>query len=252
MLPVSGAWQLIASGAMTGDQPEISATAAYSRLDSPDRLGQEQVPQAAAPRLGLELLHDRRVGVRRRARAGSSAQTGSAGKTCSRMKSHIRAHGVLGLRRQREVHGRPPRGASVVSVGCQLRPGRRPRSGGPRRRGRRSPGRPSRRRRTRACDALGDDGELEVREGHVEGQVGEVDARSVRRTARRACVAVREAGLRRHARASAAERLAGLAPVEQQRAEVGRAGRRAWRAPSPAPRRPGPGRSASSRQLSSR
>jgi hypothetical protein len=28
MLPVSGAWQLIASGAITGDQPEISATAA--------------------------------------------------------------------------------------------------------------------------------------------------------------------------------------------------------------------------------
>ena len=28
MLPVSGAWQLIASGAITGDQPETSATAA--------------------------------------------------------------------------------------------------------------------------------------------------------------------------------------------------------------------------------
>lgn len=27
MFPVSGAWQLIASGAMTGDHPEISATA---------------------------------------------------------------------------------------------------------------------------------------------------------------------------------------------------------------------------------
>jgi hypothetical protein len=26
MFPVSGAWQLIASGAMTGDQPETSAT----------------------------------------------------------------------------------------------------------------------------------------------------------------------------------------------------------------------------------
>ena len=35
MLPVSGAPQLIASGAMTGDQPVISATDAYSRLDSP-------------------------------------------------------------------------------------------------------------------------------------------------------------------------------------------------------------------------
>jgi hypothetical protein len=28
MLPVSGAWQLMASGAITGDHPEISATAA--------------------------------------------------------------------------------------------------------------------------------------------------------------------------------------------------------------------------------
>jgi hypothetical protein len=28
MFPVSGAWQLIASGAITGDQPEISATEA--------------------------------------------------------------------------------------------------------------------------------------------------------------------------------------------------------------------------------
>ena len=35
MLPVSGAPQLIASGAITGDQPVISAIEAYSRLDSP-------------------------------------------------------------------------------------------------------------------------------------------------------------------------------------------------------------------------
>ena len=35
MLPVSGAPQLIASGAITGDQPVISAMEAYSRLDSP-------------------------------------------------------------------------------------------------------------------------------------------------------------------------------------------------------------------------
>ena len=49
MLPVSGAWQLIASGAMSGDQPVTSATAAYSRLDSPEIDGQEQVPQPAAP-----------------------------------------------------------------------------------------------------------------------------------------------------------------------------------------------------------
>ena len=36
MLPVSGAWQLIASGAMTGDHPEISAIAAYSTLLRPE------------------------------------------------------------------------------------------------------------------------------------------------------------------------------------------------------------------------
>jgi hypothetical protein len=35
MLPVSGAPTFIASGAMVGDQPVISATEAYSRLDSP-------------------------------------------------------------------------------------------------------------------------------------------------------------------------------------------------------------------------
>src|ERR1044072_5295169 len=30
MLPVSGAWQLIASGAMTGDHPDTSATVSYT------------------------------------------------------------------------------------------------------------------------------------------------------------------------------------------------------------------------------
>ena len=50
MLPVSGAWQLIASGAITGDQPDTSATAAYSRLDSPDTLGRNRFhsPRARA------------------------------------------------------------------------------------------------------------------------------------------------------------------------------------------------------------
>ena len=65
MLPVSGAWQLIASGAMAGDQPVISATAAYSRFDSPDSSWQEQVPQAAPAGLGLQLLQHRRVRVLR-------------------------------------------------------------------------------------------------------------------------------------------------------------------------------------------
>ncbi len=39
MFPVSGAWQLIASGAMTGDQPVISATAAYSVCVRPPTSG---------------------------------------------------------------------------------------------------------------------------------------------------------------------------------------------------------------------
>jgi hypothetical protein len=33
---------LIASGAITGDQPETSATDAYSRLDSPEMLGRKR------------------------------------------------------------------------------------------------------------------------------------------------------------------------------------------------------------------
>src|SRR5665647_668946 len=39
ILPVSGAAQLMASGAITGDHPEISATAAYSRFDNPEISG---------------------------------------------------------------------------------------------------------------------------------------------------------------------------------------------------------------------
>ena len=35
MFPVSGAPQLVTSGAITGDQPMISATEAYSRLVRP-------------------------------------------------------------------------------------------------------------------------------------------------------------------------------------------------------------------------
>ena len=42
MLPVSGACELIASGAMTGDQPEISDTAANSRLEMPDHSGRKR------------------------------------------------------------------------------------------------------------------------------------------------------------------------------------------------------------------
>ena len=60
MLPVSGAWQLIASGAMTGDQPDTSATGGVLEVGQPGDAGQEQVPQPAAAGLGLQLLDDRR------------------------------------------------------------------------------------------------------------------------------------------------------------------------------------------------
>src|SRR5699024_8766324 len=42
MLPVSGAWELMASGAMTGDQPVISETEANSRLEMPDHSGRKR------------------------------------------------------------------------------------------------------------------------------------------------------------------------------------------------------------------
>ena len=66
MLPVSGAAQLSASGAMWL-RPVISASGAYSRFVSPApkrSSGQEQVPQAALAGLGLQLLHHGRVEVR--------------------------------------------------------------------------------------------------------------------------------------------------------------------------------------------
>jgi hypothetical protein len=58
-LPVSGAWQLIASGAITGDHPEISATLAYSRLDSPDSSWWKRFHR---PRLRAEALRSSRTG----------------------------------------------------------------------------------------------------------------------------------------------------------------------------------------------
>ena len=64
MLPVSGAWQLIASGAMTGDQPDTSATGAYSRFVRPETSGRKR-------------FHS----PRRRASALRSSTTG--GSSCS-------------------------------------------------------------------------------------------------------------------------------------------------------------------------
>ena len=63
MLPVSGAWQLMASGASSLLQPDSSAIGAYSSWVSPDSAGQEQVPETPLPGLLLQLLDDRRYVV---------------------------------------------------------------------------------------------------------------------------------------------------------------------------------------------
>ena len=66
MLPVSGAEQFVAS-CDSGDAPISSHSGAYSRVVSPapsSLVGEEQVPEATLARLGLELLHDRRMEVR--------------------------------------------------------------------------------------------------------------------------------------------------------------------------------------------
>jgi hypothetical protein len=59
MLPVSGAPQLVASGAITGDQPMISATDAYSRLDSPPSSWWKRFHR---PRLRASTLSSSRTG----------------------------------------------------------------------------------------------------------------------------------------------------------------------------------------------
>src|SRR5665811_165886 len=91
MFPVSGAWQLIASGAITGDQPEISATAAYSKLLNPDNSGKKRFHRS---RFFADTFSFSSTGgcacVSLLAR--HSSYSFSAGNTSSRMKSHIRAH----------------------------------------------------------------------------------------------------------------------------------------------------------------
>ena len=63
MLPVSGAAQLIASGAISRLQPVSSASGAYSRLVSPDSAGRNRFHRPAAFGLDLQFLDDRRNGV---------------------------------------------------------------------------------------------------------------------------------------------------------------------------------------------
>ena len=62
MLPVSGAAQLIASGAISMLQPVSSASGEYSRLVRPDSDGQEQVPQPLLLGQHLQFLDHRRNG----------------------------------------------------------------------------------------------------------------------------------------------------------------------------------------------
>jgi hypothetical protein len=65
MLPVSGALQLMASGAISRLRPVISARCAYSRLVRPGlRMRVEQIPQTLATSLGLEVFEHLRLVVR--------------------------------------------------------------------------------------------------------------------------------------------------------------------------------------------
>ena len=71
MLPVSGALQLHASGAMGAAAHDLGQRRVLD-VRQPGavlRVGMEEVPQPAAARLRLELLHDRRIGVRVAGRA---------------------------------------------------------------------------------------------------------------------------------------------------------------------------------------
>lgn len=90
MLPVSGAWQLIASGATTGDHPEILGDCGVLQVGDTGEVMQEEVPQTSTPRVLLELLHDRRVGVHPEL-VELLAPHRFGGKTRLRMQTHIRS-----------------------------------------------------------------------------------------------------------------------------------------------------------------
>ena len=78
----------MASGARTGDQPLISAIAAYSTLLSPEYVWWKrfQRPRRRASALSSSMTGGCVCGP---CSARWAAQTGSAGITCSVMKSHI-------------------------------------------------------------------------------------------------------------------------------------------------------------------
>ena len=93
MLPVSGAWQLIASGAITGDQPVTSATAAYSRLVRPDSEGRKRFhsPRSRASDLRVSTTGGQScsAGVPRRC-SRQASYSASIGRIDSSRKARIR------------------------------------------------------------------------------------------------------------------------------------------------------------------
>ena len=91
MLPVSGAWQLIASGASSLLQPDSSAIGAYSSWVSPDSAGRNRFHSPRSRAFAFELLDHRRHRVVLSGRAPMLVVLASAGSTCSRMKSSMRS-----------------------------------------------------------------------------------------------------------------------------------------------------------------
>ena len=105
MLPVSGAAQLVTSGAISMLQPVSSASGAYSRFVRPETRRQEQVPQAALLGQRLELLDHRRdrvvVGARR---TPVLVVGGLGGEDEFRHEGRKAFVVILSLCRHREVH----------------------------------------------------------------------------------------------------------------------------------------------------
>ena len=104
MLPVSGAWQLIASGPRSLLQPESSAIGAYSSWVSPDSAGRNRFHRPWALRLLLQLLDDGRDGVV----VGPGAVPGGEVLRLGRQDvvAHEREHAVVQLAARAEGAGR--------------------------------------------------------------------------------------------------------------------------------------------------
>ena len=120
MLPVSGAPQLIASGAITGDHPVISATDAYSRLESPPSSWWKRFHSSRlrASAFSSSITGGSAWSSWPRA-ARHSSYTGSAGNTCSRMKSHIRPQtSSARAERAKSMPGNVAADVTGVAPGC--------------------------------------------------------------------------------------------------------------------------------------